>query len=148
MPSVTVFDSRVPVRNWQPSKHFSYGFDFAVDWFWRVLGVLGTLYLMKDIVNHNFDLNGDGEVNTGDVLAFVDSDSDGTLSIGEIAYAVWLVLVAYVFLRTLLNIIRSLGPPRGELPGVRSPVPQPEKDESTNDKASTTNDDANKDKTE
>jgi len=112
-----MFDSRVPVQGAQKSSHFSHGYNTFEDWLVR-LGLISVIvwYVRKlqSTGGISFDINNDSTVDVNDAYAFVDTDGDAHLSVGEISWALAEGFLFYVFATAVVNLIKSFGPQRGK----------------------------------
>ncbi len=115
MVSVTIFDSRVPVRGASATSHFSNGYNYVQDWLLRALmtGILTfVVWQFSAPDGWRLDVDGDGSIAPSDVHACLDRDGNGALSAGEAALIfVWILLV-YVAGTTVWNFVRSFGAAR------------------------------------
>ena len=126
MPSVTVFDSRIPVGGAEGSSHFSNGYNKFADGLTRVAMLVAVAIVGYKVVSSgvSLDLNKDGEVNTRDAVAFVDANHDGAVSVGEGLMAVVWAFLYYICATALWNLVRSFGPARSGSTTTAVPITQ------------------------
>jgi hypothetical protein len=110
MVSITIFDSRVPVRGASATSHFANGFNYFGDRLLRFLmaGVLAfAVWRFRAADGWALDVDGDGSIAPSDVRFFLDRDGSGALSVGEGALTLVWIFLLYVASTTVWNFARS-----------------------------------------